>query len=409
MFQRKLGGVLAVTAIVAACGPGGTASTAPTAGPATSGPATAAPASQAPVETQAVIGPGEGELNLVIWAGYAEEGAFPGFDWVNPFEQATGCEVNATVQSDSANGVQLMRSGEYDGGSFSGNATDRLMAAGDVAPVNVDLLSNYPKVFEGLKNKPHNSLDGVPYGVPHGRGPNLLVWNTEEVEEQTTWNGLWEDAAQYAGKLSIFDSPDFIADASLHLMATKPELGITNPYQLNQAQFDAAMDLLETLETHNPQYWNGATFLEQITAFAAGDVTIGTTWQFQVNSLLAENEPVKAIKPSEGATGWSDTWMISSKAKNPNCMYLWMNHMMSAEANGMATVYFGEAPTSEEACAYAETLSAGHCELTHAQDEAYWNDIYYWSTAREDCADTDAATTCVPYDQWVEAWTTLRT
>ena len=355
------------------------------------------------------LGEGEGELNLVIWAGYAEDGsAFPEFDWVNPFEEATGCQVNATVQSDSANGVQLLRSGQYDGGSFSGNATDRLMAAGDVVPINPDLLENYDKVFEGLKNKAHNSLNGQPYGVPHGRGPNLLIWNTDEVEEQTTWDGLWKDAAKYEGKLSIFDSPDFIADAALHLMANQPELGIKNPYQLTQTQFDAAIALLEELDSHGAQYWSGATFLEQISAFAAGDVVIGTTWQFQVNSLLGENAPVKAIKPAEGATGWSDTWMIAKNAAHPNCMYKWMDHMMSAQANGTATVYFGEAPTSNEACAHAETLSPGHCELTHATDEAYWNDIYYWSTARQDCADTDAATTCVDYDAWVEAWTTLR-
>ena len=165
----------------------------------------------------------------------------------------------------------MLQSGEYDGGSFSGNATDRLMAAGDVAPVNVELLENYDAVFEGLKHQPHNSLDGLPYGVPHGRGPNLLMWNTEEVEPQTTRDGMWEDAADYAGQFSIFDSPDFIADAALHLMATQPDLGITNPYQLTQEQFDAAIALLEEQFTHGPLFWDGVTFGEQITAFVAGD------------------------------------------------------------------------------------------------------------------------------------------
>jgi putative spermidine/putrescine transport system substrate-binding protein len=355
------------------------------------------------------LGEGEGELDIIIWAGYAEDGsAFPEFDWVTPFEEETGCIVNAQTQADSATGVRMLQSGEFDGGSFSGNATDRLMAAGDVAPVNVDLLENYDNVFEGLKNQPHNSLDGVPYGVPHGRGPNLLAWNTEEVEPQTTQVGLWEEAANYEGRLSIYDSPDFIADAALHLMATQPDLGIENPYQLNQEQFDAAIALLEETFTHNPQFWDGATFADQITAFAAGDIVIGTTWQFQVNSLTGEGEPIEAIKPEEGATGWSDTWMIASDAAHPNCMYMWMDHMMSPEANGQATVYFGEAPTSEAACEYAETIAPGHCEQTHAQNEAYWEDIWYWSTAREDCADEDAETTCVDYDGWVEAWTTLR-
>jgi putative spermidine/putrescine transport system substrate-binding protein len=359
------------------------------------------------------LGDGEGELNLIIWAGYAEDGsAYPEFDWVTPFEEETGCIVNATVQADSASGVRLLQSGEYDGGSFSGNATDRLMAAGDVAPVNVELLSNYDNVFDSLKLQPHNSRDGVPYGVPHGRGPNLLMWNTDEVDTQTTWDGIWENAADYEDKLSIFDSPDFIADAALHLMATREDLGITNPYQLTQEQFDAAIELLDELFTHGPQFWDGNTFADQITAFAAGDVTIGTTWQYQVNSLLLEEAPVEAIKPAEGTTGWSDTWMIATEAAHPNCMYMWMDHMMSAEANGQATIYFGEAPTSQEACDYAETFEdgayAGHCEQTHATDDAYYEDVWYWSTAREDCADEDAATTCVNYDAWVEAWNTLR-
>ncbi len=368
----------------------------------------AACSSPAPSGMLEELGEGEGELNLVIWAGYAEDGsAYPEFDWVTPFEEETGCIVNSTVMADSATGVQLIQSGEYDGGSFSGNATDRLMAAGDVAPVNVELLPNYANVFEGLKLQAHNSLDGVPYGMPHGRGPNLLAWNTEEVEAQTTQNGLWEDAANYEGQFSIFDSPDFIADAALHIMASDDDMGITNPYQLTQEQFDAAIALLQEQFSHNPQLWDGGTFADQITQFAAGDIVIGTTWQYQVNSLALEGAPVEAIKPAEGATGWSDTWMIATEAAHPNCMYMWMNHMASAEANGQATVYFGEAPTSQEACDYAETISPGHCEQTHATDEAYWEDIWYWSTAREDCADEDDSTTCVDYDAWVEGWQTV--
>ena len=48
-------------------------------------------------------------------------------------------------------------------------------------------------MFEGLKNKTHNSRDGVPYGVPHGRGPNLLIWNTDEVEPQSALHDRVDD------------------------------------------------------------------------------------------------------------------------------------------------------------------------------------------------------------------------
>lgn len=202
------------------------------------------------------IGEGEGELNLIIWAGYAERGEVdPNFDWVTPFEDKTGCQVNTTNMTDSNNGVALMQSGEYDGISASGDATTRLIASELVAPINTDVFENYDGVFDGLKDLPHNTVDGVNYGVPHGRGPNLLAWNTEVLTEApTSWSVIWEDGAEYAGDISIYDSSIFIADAALYLMTTQPDLGIESPYQLNQEQFDAAIALLEELDANNPLY-----------------------------------------------------------------------------------------------------------------------------------------------------------
>jgi putative spermidine/putrescine transport system substrate-binding protein len=364
--------------------------------------------SAAPSNMLTEIGEGEGELNLIIWAGYAESGEIDeAYDWVTPFEDETGCTVSVTEMTDSNNGVSLMQSGEYDGISASGDATTRLIAGGTVAPVNVDLFENYDAVFDGLKGLPHNTVDGVPYGVPHGRGPNLLAYNTDVVTEApSSWDIIWEGAGDLDGAVTIYDSPIFIADAALHLMQTDTDLGITNPYQLNEDQFAAAVDLLEAQRDSGAIYWG--TYTDQVASFTSGDVVAGTTWQFQVNLLQGEDQPIEAVLPDEGSTGWSDTWMVHSEAAHPNCMYMWMDHMMSPEANGQATVWFGEAPTSEAACDVAEELSPGHCELTHAQDEAYYDKIWYWSTPEEDCADEDANTTCVTQEDWVNAWTTLR-
>ena len=387
MRMRKLLAVAAVGLLAAACSGGG------------GSPAPSAAAS---------LGATEGELNLVIWAGYAERGDVDeNYDWVTPFEEATGCKVNATEMTDSNNGVSLMQSGNYDGGSFSGDATTRLMVGGIVSPVNTALIPNYANIFEGLKNKAHNSLNGQPYGVPHGRGPNLLAWNTEELTTPpTSWDVVWDGGVDGGGKVSVYDSSIFIADAALHLMTKQPDLGIKNPYQLTQAQFDAAIDLLEKQRDAGALYWG--TYSDQVASFTSGEVTSGTTWQFMVNLLQAEEQPIEAVLPEEGSTGWSDTWMIAKNAKHPNCMYAWMNHMASAEANGQATVWFGEAPTSPQACEYAETISPGHCELTHATDEAYYDKVWYWATPQSDCADTDAATTCKTQDDWVSAWNTIR-
>ena len=397
--MKRLKGVtlLAVLALlVAACG-------------GSTGESAAPSGDEKPAGWLEALGAGEGQLNLIIWPGYAERGEYEGFNWVDPFEAETGCKVNVTAMTDSNNGVQLLQSGQYDGGSFSGDASVRLMTAGDVAPINVDLLSNYAAVFSGLKNQAHNSMDGMPYGVPHGRGPNLLMWNTEVVTTPpTSWDAVWEGDPTVNGKISIYDSSIYIADAAIHLMSKRPELGIKNPYQLNEEQFTAAIDLLEKQRDLGVIYWGN--YADQVAGFASGDLVIGTTWQFMANVLGGDATAPKVgtVMPDEGSTGWSDTWMMATKAANPNCMYLWMNHMMSAEANGQATVFFGEAATSEAACAYADTIAPGHCELTHASDEAYWEKIWYWATPREDCDDADPATTCKTQDDWVEAWTTLR-
>ena len=388
MMNRRLLAIAGITALVmAACSSaGGSAAPSP----------------------QASLGDGEGELNLVIWSGYAERGDVdPNFDWVTPFEDETGCKVNTKDMTDSNNGVSLMQSGEYDGGSFSGDATNRLMAGGIVAPVNTALIPNYANIFEGLKNKDHNSLDGVPYGVPHGRGPNLLMYNTDVVTEPpTTWDLVWEGGVDGAGKVSVYDSSIYIADAALRLKETQPDLGITDPYQLNEEQFNAAIDLLTQQRDAGALYWG--TYSDQIASYGAGDVTTGTSWQFMVNLMQADDQPIEGVLPDEGSTGWSDTWMLAANAKHPNCMYKWMNHMASAEANGQATVWFGEAPTSQQACDYAETISEGHCEITHATDEAFYDKISYWSTPQASCADEDSATTCKTQDDWVAAWTELR-
>ena len=354
------------------------------------------------------VGEGEGALNLIIWPGYAERGAVdPAFDWVTPFEEATGCIVKTTEMTDSNNGVSLMQSGEYDAGSFSGDATSRLMAGGIVTPVNTDLIPNYANIFEGLKNQTHNSLNGQSYGVPHGRGPNLMAYNSDVVTTApTNWDLVWNGGADGSGKVSVYDSSIYIADAALHLMRIQPDLGITNPYQLNDAQFTAAVDLLTKQRDAGALYWSG--YADQMASFKSGEVTTGTSWQFQVGLMQGEDQPVVGFLPEEGSTGWSDTWMIATAAKNPNCAYKWLDHMGSAEANGTATVWFGEAPTSQQACDFAETLSPGHCELTHATDEAYYDKIWYWTTPQADCADTDSATTCKTQDDWVDAWTTLR-
>jgi putative spermidine/putrescine transport system substrate-binding protein len=351
------------------------------------------------------LGKGEGQVNLISWAGYVEP------EWAKPFEQESGCKVNDKVAGTSDEMVSLMRTGEYDGVSASGNATARLVEGGDVSPVNVSLVPNYKTIFPDLKNQPYNTFDGKPYGIPHGRGANLLMWNTEDVKPAPkSWGVMLdpEQAQKYKGKISAYDDPIYIADAAVYLKAHQPDLGIESPYELNKEQFEAATNLLKEQAPYVGEYWSDAA--KQISAFANGDSVVGTTWQYQYFELEGAGKPVAAspasqgFLPEEGATGWSDTWMISSQAKHPNCMYMWMNYIVSPKANAEVAEYFGEAPAQSLAC--KETKEADFCSKYHAEDPGFWKRVYYWQTPLADCGNGEED--CMDYNDWVQAWTSIK-
>jgi putative spermidine/putrescine transport system substrate-binding protein len=351
------------------------------------------------------LGKGEGAVNILAWPGYAEDGSTdPKVDWVSAFEKQTGCQAKVKYFGTSDEAVSLMRTGDYDVVSASGDASLRLIAAGTVAPFNTDLTTNYADVSAFLKDQSWNSVAGTTYGMPHGWGANLLMYNTKEVKPApTSWAAVFDDAGQHKGKVTAYDSPIYIADAALYLKNTKPELGIENPYALDQKQLDAAVDLLKKQRVNVGEYWSDYT--KEVSAFKAGSTVIGTTWQVIAN-IAQEDAPVKAFLPEEGSTGWSDTWMVAAKSQHPSCAYQWANYIVSPKANAAVAEYFGEAPANLKACSF--TSDKGFCDTYHAGDAAYAKKIWYWSTPIKQCLDGRTDTTCTDYAAWTTAWQQIK-
>jgi putative spermidine/putrescine transport system substrate-binding protein len=352
------------------------------------------------------VGAGEGQLNIIAWAGYAEDGSDdPKIDWVTPFEKQTGCQVNVKIGNTSDEMVQLMKTGQYDGVSASGDATLRLIYGGQVAPVNTDLVPNYKTIAPFLKNKAFNSVKGQMYGVPHGWGANLLMWNTTDVPGSLdSWSAVFDKSDAYKGKLTAYDSPIYIADAALYLMKTQPDLGIKDPYSLTEKQLDAAVSLLTKQKANIGEYWSDYT--KEVDAFDSGTSEVGTTWQVIANTIDANGKTkVKTVLPKEGSTGWSDTWMIAAKAKHPNCMYKWMDWIVSPQVNSQVAEYFGEAPAQTLACKY--TSDKTFCDTYHALDAAYAAQIHYWTTPQAQCVD-GSGNDCTDYSEWVTKWQEIK-
>jgi putative spermidine/putrescine transport system substrate-binding protein len=347
------------------------------------------------------VGDGEGQVNIVAWAGYIERGATdPNFDWVTSFEAETGCQVNVKTAATSDEMVALMNEGGFDLVTASGDASLRLIAGKTVQPINLDLIPSWSSVDERLQNAPWHTVDGVHYGVPYQWGSNVLMYNTEVFKDgpPASWSVVFEettlpDGQSNKGRVQAFDGPIHIADAALYLMTHQPDLGIKDPYELTRDQFNAALDLLRQQRELVGRYWHDAFI--QIDDFTNEGVAASGSWPFQVNLLKAAEQSIASTIPAEGATGWADTTMIHTDAANPNCAYKWLEHSINPKLQGDLAAWFGSVPAVLSACTGNALLSDEGC-TTNGLDN--FEKISFWRTPVSKCA---SQSECVPYHEWV--------
>ena len=347
------------------------------------------------------VGKGEGSLNMVAWEGYLDK------SWVKPFEAQTGCTIHPKYAGSSDEMVTLMRQGgggQYDMVSASGDASLRLIYGSDLAKVNVGLVPAWKQFNPAFQSPPNNTVKGVHYGISLQWGPNILMYNTTKIPKApSSWSVLY--GSQYKGKITVPDNPIQIADAALYLSKTQPNLGITDPYELNKAQFDAAVALLKQQRPLVKKYWALAS--DEIYLFKNGDVVIGAGWPYQLSTLKAAKFPVADTIPKEGATGWLDTWMVSAKVKHPNCAYLWLQYVSTPKVQAMQAVSYGETPVNKLACPLMDKISKGACRQYHANAPlSYFAQIKFWKTPVADCG--NGKLDCMDYTKWQSAWTDIR-
>ena len=226
------------------------------------------------------IGKGEGKLNVIAWDGYTEP------EWVKPFEQQTGCKVNTKVGTTSSDMVSLMANGgggQYDLVSASGDADLRLIYGGDV---------------QAGQRQPHPGVEGLPPVpaepvVQHDRRHALrrvaavrartccCTRRARSRPRPTRGRSIYDN--KYKGKVTVPNNPIQIADAALYLSKTQPDLGITDPYELTQPQFDAAVNLLKQQKPLVKKYWNLPS--EEESLFQNGEAVVGAAWPLQTGNL----------------------------------------------------------------------------------------------------------------------------
>lgn len=322
---------------------------------------------------------GEGALNIVDWEGYTD----PSF--VKDFEKQTGCKVNDTYAGSSDEMFTKFKSGgggQYDLVSPSGDASLRLIKSGAVAPLDTSKLENFNDLAPQLQSPSFNTVDGTHYGISFMWGANVLIYNADKVKTAPdSWAVIYDKANK--GKITVPNNPIQIADPALQFF------GQENPYSIDQATLDDVTAKLKAQKPLVSKYWVLATDFEDL--FKSGDAVYGAGWPLMTNDLTKAGMNVKEVIPKEGVTGWSDSWMISKKAKHPICAYQYMNYVTSPDVQAKVADVTGYSPANLKTC---EVVGPERCKELHITDTKYYDSIKYWTTP---VAPTN-------YKQWSDAW-----
>ena len=342
----------------------------------------------------------EGALDIVAWPGYIERGETdPKYDWVTPFEKETGCKVNVKVAATSDEMVSLMTQSVYDLATVSGDASLRLVASGRVQPIDVNRIRDWAQLDPRLKGARWYVVGDKTYGVPYQWGPNVLMYNTKVFPKAPdSWSVVFEeqkfpDGKSSKGRIQAYDGAIYMADAALYLKSKRPELGITDPYELDETQYAAVLELLRRQHPLVHRYWHDYNI--QLSDFKSEGVVASGSWPVQVNLLKADQQPIASVIPREGVTGWSDTTMMHAKSRHPSCAYAWLNWSLNDRVQAPVAEWFGSNPVTRSACTATPPGGGKPCS-TNGYDQ--FDKIQFWRTPVASCGAKGGS--CVPYSRW---------
>lgn len=346
------------------------------------------------------MGTAEGALNLVALSGYVEEGFEDrAVDWVTPFEERSGCQVNVRTVGTAQEVYDRMAGGDfYDGALVPSEAFGRLVAAGRLAPVNTKLLTSYKSLDARLRTLVKQGDET--YGVPSVWGANLLLFETGQAQPDS-WGAVFDprESRPYHGRIIWRDDPMTIASAALYLKQHRRSLKIRDPYELTTGQLDAVAELLQKQRPNVLRMWKDGT--QALEAFSTGDAVVGMAGSHELDVLARGGRPIAVAAPKEGATGWYAAWGISSRVSHPNCLYQWLNWVSTPEVQRQVAEWRGVAPADSRACGL---LRPGFCAAYHVGERSYIDRLLFPRTPDEECRKDPE---CAKWPDWAEAWSSL--
>jgi len=305
------------------------------------------------------------ELKLIIWEGYADDA------YKVPFEEANDAIISATAAATGDEMFSLMNESEgrnYDAVSASSDLPQRLYDRGLLAEIDATKLTNYDKLWDQFKSPSYITFDSKLYGVNFAWGPTIMIYNPEAITTApTSWSTLLDE--QYSGKIATWNYPIQIAQYALML-----DPAPADPYELSDEQLAQIKDILLKQRPLVRKYWDFGQEVSDL--LVNNEIVAADGWSWITLQTRAAGLDVQEAVPTEGVTGWSDSWCISKNAQNYDLALKWADWMIGNEGQIGITEVMNYSITNKEAAA---TLTPERQqELRLVDVEAEYAKIHMW-------------------------------
>lgn len=344
--------------------------------------------------------PTEGSLSLVLPSVYlGKSDARPRAEWFDRFERDTGCRLSISTVESSEELVARLQRGDIDVVMADGIGSVRLLQGGEVQPLDEGRVASLSTVDPRFAKLPWLGQHGVRYALPLQAGVRVLLYDPRVFPDPvTSWSVLYDaqdlpDGRGNTGRVQAQEGAGAIADAAVHLSTRRPELGVGDPFELDERQFAAALALLRAQRPL--QQASGPDDSAKRVAFREGRIAAMSSSVRQFDRLRAEGVSVAMSLPGEGGTGWLYSALLARDAKHPNCAYAFMAWSLKPRVQAELSASASSLPVIASVCRDGKLLDRARCaELGQdALDRIFFAHL---PTAR--CSQRAA---CVPYSRWL--------
>jgi putative spermidine/putrescine transport system substrate-binding protein/spermidine/putrescine transport system substrate-binding protein len=287
------------------------------------------------------------QVRLFSFEGYAEP------EWVAPFEEATGCEVEATYTGSVDE--MFARMVGSDGADFDLISIDtslfgRYHEQGLIVPFDLAKLPNTANLLPAFQTVDEAMIDGDTYGIPIAWGSLGLIYDTEVFPDGVeSWDALW-DSANAGRVLALDDANNNVTNAAI-------VLGLPDPFNLSDDDFEAVKQKLIDQRQYLISYYAG--FEEGVNMWESSDAALMFSMgEFQAVDLKERGYDIVYSIPEEGGIGWLDTWAMSKGVQDTECVHAWVDHFLDPATGATMTELkgYGNTTSESEGLDYADSL-----------------------------------------------------